>query len=50
MKLSFESNIPISIVIENTGDKPATILQYYTKLSPSFIKEQINNKPLFSLM
>ena len=29
--LSFESNIPISIVIENTGDKPTTILQYYTK-------------------
>lgn len=44
---SFESNIPISIVIENTGDKPATILQYYTKLSPAFIKEQINEKPLF---
>jgi integrase len=45
--LSFESNIPISVVIENTGDKPATILEYYTKLSPSFIKEQINEKPLF---
>ncbi len=45
--LSFESNIPISIVIENAGDKPATILQYYTKLSPSFIKEQINTKLLF---
>jgi integrase len=45
---SFESSIPISIVIENTGDKPATILQYYTKLSPTFIKEQINEKPLFN--
>lgn len=45
--LSFEKNIPISVVIENTGDKPATILQYYTKLSPTFIKEQINSKPLF---
>jgi len=45
--LSFESYIPISIVIENTGDKPATILQYYTKLSSSFIKEQINAKLLF---
>jgi integrase len=45
--LSFESSIPISVVIENTGDKPATILQYYTRLSPSFIKEQINLKPLF---
>jgi integrase len=45
--LSFESNIPISIVIENTGDRPATILQYYTRLSPNFIKGEINQKPLF---
>ena len=48
--LSFESNIPISIVIENTGDTPATILQYYTRLSPSFIKEQINEKPIFKAL
>ena len=45
---SFESSIPISIVIENTGDKPATILQYYTKLSPTYIKEQVNGKLLFN--
>jgi len=45
--LSFESSIPISIVIENTGDRPATILQYYTRLSPSFIKGEINQKLLF---
>ena len=44
--LSFETNIPISILIENTGDKPSTILEYYTKLSSSFIKEQINAKLL----
>jgi integrase len=48
--LSFEKQIPISVVIENTGDKPATILQYYTKLSPTFIKEQINTKPLFKVI
>jgi len=47
---SFESSIPISIVIENTGDKPATILQYYTKLSPAFIKGQVNEKPLFNVV
>lgn len=41
---SFERNIPISIVIENTGDKPSAILEYHTKLSPSFIYEQINSK------
>jgi integrase len=45
--LSFESNIPISVVIENTGDRPATILQYYTRLSPNFIKNEINQKSLF---
>jgi integrase len=44
--LSFENNIPISIVIENTGDKPVTILQYYTKLSPAFIKRLITNSCL----
>jgi len=48
--LSFESNIPISIVIENTGDKPATILQYYTKLSPAFIRNEINQKALFKVV
>jgi hypothetical protein len=46
----FERNIPISIVIENTGDKPATILQYYSKPSPSFIKEHVNSKLLFETM
>ena len=45
--LSFESGISISVVIKNTGDRPATILQYYTKLSPSFMREQINEKLLF---
>jgi site-specific recombinase XerC len=48
--LSFESSIPISIVIENTGDRPATILQYYTKLSPNFIKGEINQKMLFKVV
>ena len=48
--LSFESSIPISIVIENTGDKPATILQYYTKLGPNFIKNEINQRALFEVI
>ncbi len=47
---SFERNIPISIVIENTGDRPATILQYYTRLSPNFIKQQVNEKLLFKIV
>lgn len=45
--LSQESEIPISIVIENTGDKPSTILEYYTKLSPTFKRDQIQKKPIF---
>ena len=48
--LSFESSIPISVVIENTGDRPSTILQYYTKLSPNFIKNEINSKALFKVV
>ncbi len=48
--LSFERQIPISVVIENTGDAPSTILRYYTKLSPTFIKQEINTKPLFKVI
>lgn len=48
--LSFEASIPISVVIENTGDRPATILQYYTKLSPNFIKTEVNSKPIFKVL
>jgi hypothetical protein len=47
---SFESDISISIVIENTGDRSATILQYYPKLSPSFIKTEISEKALFNVV
>ena len=46
---SVEQDIPISIVISNTGDKPSTILSYYVKLSPTYIREQINAKTLFKV-
>lgn len=46
---SVEQGIPISVVISNTGDRPSTILAYYVKLSPTYIKEQINTKQLFKV-
>lgn len=46
---SVEQGIPISIVISNTGDRPSTILAYYVKLSPTYIREQINAKTLFKV-
>ncbi len=48
--LSAMKQIPISIVIQNTGDRPATILQYYTQLSPQFIRSEVNQKALFRLV
>ena len=45
--LSAMKYIPISIVIANTGDRPSTILQYYTQLSPLFIREEVNKKLLY---
>ena len=47
--LSQESEIPIAIVIENTGDSPVTILRYYTRLSVAFKRDQIEKKPLFEV-
>ncbi len=45
--LSVEHEIPIKIVVDNTGDKPATILEYYTKLSVPFIRKSIEERKLF---
>jgi len=39
--------VPPGIVLQNTGDKPATILKYYTKLSPGFMRKVIESKAVF---
>lgn len=44
---SSEEGINPAIVVYNTGDDPATILKYYTQLSPTFIKSEVDKKPLY---
>lgn len=48
--LSSERKIPIEIVINNTGDKPSTILQYYSHPSAAFIRKEIEEKKLFKVL
>jgi integrase len=35
-----------AVVIANTGDSPATILKYYTKLSEAVLRRFVENKPV----
>ncbi|MCL5782533.1 MAG: site-specific integrase [Candidatus Thermoplasmatota archaeon] len=49
ISLSREMNIPMEIVIQNTGDTPGTILQYYSKPSPEFIRKTVNERRLYEI-
>ena len=49
ISLSRELGLPMEIVIANTGDSPATILKYYSKPSPQFIRKEIEEKKLFEV-
>ena len=49
ISLSRELELPMEIVIANTGDSPATILKYYSKPSPQFIRKEIEEKKLFEV-
>ena len=49
ISLSRELELPMEIVITNTGDSPATILKYYSKPSPQFIRKEIEEKKLFEV-
>lgn len=50
ISLSRELQLPMEIVIANTGDTPATILKYYSKPSPEFIRNMLEEKKLFEVM
>ena len=49
ISLSRELGIPMEIVIQNTGDTAATILKYYSKPSPEFIRQTVEEKKLFEV-
>lgn len=49
ISLSRELELPMEIVISNTGDTPATILKYYSKPSPEFVRRIIEERKLFEV-
>ena len=49
ISLSRELGIPMEIVIQNTGDTASTILKYYSKPSPEFIRRTVNEKKIFEV-
>lgn len=49
ISLSRELELPMEVVIANTGDTAATILKYYSKPSPEFIRGIIEERKLFEV-
>lgn len=49
ISLSRELGLPMEVIIANTGDTPATILTYYSKLSPEFLRGAIEKWQLFDV-
>ncbi len=49
ISLSRELELPMEIVISNTGDAPATILKYYSKPSSEYIRKVIEERKLFEV-
>jgi len=43
-----ENEVNARIVCENTGDSLETILKYYTKLSQDYIREKVEEKPVYT--
>ena len=49
ISLSRELEMPMEIVMSNTGDTAATILRYYSRLSPEYMRESVEDHPLFEV-
>ena len=49
ISLSREIGIPMEIVMQNTGDAAATILKYYSKPSPEFIRRTVSERKIFEV-
>ena len=49
ISLSRELGIPMEIVMTNTGDAAATILKYYSKPNPEFIRRTVSEKKIYEV-
>ena len=49
ISLSRELELPMEVIIANTGDTAATILKYYSKPSPEFVRRIIEERKLFEV-
>ena len=49
ISLSRELGIPMEIVIQNTGDTAGTILKYYSRPSPEFIRQTVEEKRIYEV-
>jgi len=47
INLSAELEQDIKVVCQNTGDSIATILQYYRKPSPGYLRKKVEEKPIY---
>jgi integrase len=48
VSLCQEKDVPVKVAMANTGDKLATIVKYYQKLSPGYMNKVVNANPIFS--
>ena len=49
ISLSRELELPMEIVMSNTGDTAATILKYYSRPSPEYMRKSVEDHPLFEV-
>lgn len=49
ISLSRELELPMEIVMANTGDTAATILKYYSRPSPEYMRKSVEDHPLFEV-
>jgi integrase len=49
ISLSRELELPMEIVTANTGDTAATILKYYSRPSPEYMRKSVEDHPLFEV-
>lgn len=49
ISLSRELELPMEVVMANTGDTAATILKYYSRPSSEYMRESVEDHPLFEV-
>ena len=49
ISLSRELELPMEVVMSNTGDTAATILKYYSRPSSEYMRQSVEDHPLFEV-